>query len=81
MNSGPGSPASSGQGRSGLGTGFEAGAVDLFEVLDAQRAQLLAEDALADARTRSTVSVVALYRTMAGGWPGRMPLREKIAKE
>jgi NodT family efflux transporter outer membrane factor (OMF) lipoprotein len=60
---------------------FEAGAVDLFEVLDAQRAQLLAEDALADARTRSTVSVVALYRTMAGGWPGRMPLREKIAKE
>jgi hypothetical protein len=27
------------------------------------------------------VSVVALYRTMAGGWPGRMPLREKIAKE
>jgi outer membrane protein TolC len=55
--------------------------VDLFEVLDAQRAQLLAEDALADARTRSTVSVVALYRTMAGGWPGRMPLREKIAKE
>ncbi|UHQ19238.1 efflux transporter outer membrane subunit [Lysobacter sp. KIS68-7] len=60
---------------------FEAGAVDLFEVLDAQRTQLLAQDALAGARTRSTVSVVELYRAMAGGWPGRMPLREKIARE
>ena len=60
---------------------FEAGAADLFEVLDAERTQLQAQDAFADARTRSAVSVVALYRAMAGGWPGKMPLREKIAKE
>jgi len=58
---------------------YEAGAIDLFEVLDAERSQLAAQDAFADARTRTAVSVVALYRAMAGGWPGRMPLREKIA--
>ena len=60
---------------------YEAGAADLFEVLDAERTQLQAQDAFADARTRSAVSVVALYRAMAGGWPGRMPMREKIARE
>lgn len=60
---------------------FEAGAADLFEVLDAERTQLQAQDAFADARTRTAVSVVALYRAMAGGWPGKMPLREKIARE
>ena len=58
---------------------YEAGAIDLLEVLDAERTQLEAQDAFADARTRTAVSVVALYRAMAGGWPGRMPLREKIA--
>jgi outer membrane protein TolC len=58
---------------------YEAGAVDLFEVLDAERQQLEAQDAFADARTRSAVSVVALYRALAGGWPGKMPVREKIA--
>jgi outer membrane protein, multidrug efflux system len=60
---------------------YEAGAADLFEVLDAERTRLQAQDAFADARTRSAVSVVALYRAMAGGWPGRMPVREKIARE
>ncbi len=60
---------------------YDAGAVDLFEVLDAERAQLQAQDAFADARTRSAVSVVALYRALAGGWPGRMPMRETIARE
>jgi NodT family efflux transporter outer membrane factor (OMF) lipoprotein len=60
---------------------FEAGAADLFEVLDAERTRLEAQDAFADARTRTAVSVVALYRAMAGGWPGRMPVREKIARE
>ena len=60
---------------------YDAGAADLFEVLDAERTQLEAQDAFADARTRSATSVVALYRAMAGGWPGRMPLREKIARD
>lgn len=60
---------------------YESGAADLFEVLDAERVQLEAQDAFADARTRSAVSVVALYRALAGGWPGKMPMREKIARE
>jgi NodT family efflux transporter outer membrane factor (OMF) lipoprotein len=58
---------------------YDAGAADLFEVLDAERTRLEAQDAFADARTRSATSVVAVYRAMAGGWPGRMPVREKIA--
>jgi outer membrane protein TolC len=50
-------------------------------VLVAERVQLVALDAFADARSRCGVSVVALYRALAGGWPGRMPMREKIAQE
>jgi len=58
---------------------FEAGAADLFEVLDAERTQLQAQDAFADARTRSVNSAVALYKALAGGWPERMPERRKVA--
>ncbi|WP_223115480.1 efflux transporter outer membrane subunit [Luteimonas suaedae] len=60
-------------------TRFEAGAADLFEVLDAERTQLQAQDALADARTRSVTGAVALYRALAGGWPQRLPARERVA--
>jgi multidrug efflux system outer membrane protein len=60
---------------------YEAGAADLFEVLDAERTRLQAQDAFADARTRSVVGAVALYRAMAGGWPLRPPVREGIARE
>jgi NodT family efflux transporter outer membrane factor (OMF) lipoprotein len=58
---------------------FEAGAADLFEVLDAERTQLQAQDAFADGRTRSVNSAVALYKALAGGWPERMPERKKLA--
>lgn len=59
---------------------YDAGASDLFEVLDAERVQLQAQDALADARTRSVVSAVAVYRALAGGWPQRLPQRERVAR-
>ncbi len=59
---------------------FEAGATGLFEVLDAERTQLQAQDAFADARTRSVGSAVALYKAMAGGWPTRLPLRGQVAR-
>lgn len=59
---------------------FEAGAADLFEVLDAERTRLQAQDAFADVRTRSATSMIALYKAMAGGWPTRLPLRESISK-
>ena len=60
-------------------TRFEAGATDLFEVLDAERTQLQAQDAFADGRTRSVSNAVALYKAMAGGWPSRVPQRETAA--
>jgi NodT family efflux transporter outer membrane factor (OMF) lipoprotein len=59
---------------------YEAGAAGLLDVLDAERTQLQAQDAFADARTRSVNGAVALYAALAGGWPQRMPEREGIAQ-
>lgn len=58
---------------------FEAGAADLFEVLDAERTRLLAEEALAGVRTRSVTGAVSVYRALAGGWPSVSPAREAVA--
>ena len=58
---------------------FEAGATGLFEVLDAERTRLQAQDAYAAARTRSATGAVALFRALAGGWPAQIPNREGIA--
>jgi NodT family efflux transporter outer membrane factor (OMF) lipoprotein len=52
---------------------YEAGAADLFEVLDAERVNLQAQDAVVQARTRGLVDAVDLYGAMAGGWPTRLP--------
>lgn len=60
---------------------YEAGATDLFEVLDAERTQLQAQDAFADGRTRSVTGAIALYKAMAGGWPDREPVREGVASK
>lgn len=48
---------------------LDAGSIDLLEVLDAQRAQLAAQDAWADSRTRAAQAAVALHQALAGGWP------------
>ncbi len=58
---------------------FDAGAADLLEVLDAERTRLQAQDAFADARTRSVTGAVGVYKALAGGWPQRMPVREALA--
>ena len=58
---------------------YEAGAVDLLDVLDAERTQLQAQDAFADARTRTRDGVVGPVRAMAGGWPEREPGREQVS--
>lgn len=60
-------------------TRFDAGATDLFEVLDAERTRLQAQDALAVARTQSVTSAIAVYRALAGGWPTRLPDRKAVA--
>jgi outer membrane protein, multidrug efflux system len=52
---------------------YDAGASDLFEVLDAERTNLQAQDALAQSRTRTLVGLVSVYQAMAGGWPARQP--------
>jgi NodT family efflux transporter outer membrane factor (OMF) lipoprotein len=52
---------------------YEAGAADLFEVLDAERVNLQAQDAAVQVRTRGLVDVVDLYGAMAGGWPAKLP--------
>ncbi len=59
---------------------FRAGATDLFEVLDAERTQLQAQDALADARTRGVVAAVGVYRAIAGGWPTDVAVRQPVAR-
>ncbi|KWN68996.1 RND transporter [Burkholderia ubonensis] len=48
---------------------FTAGAIDYYEVLDAKRTLLQAQDAAADGRLRSASATVALYKALAGGWP------------
>jgi outer membrane protein TolC len=48
---------------------FDGGIADFLQVLDAERSQLETEDRLVQSETRSAVALVALYRTMAGGWP------------
>lgn len=61
-------------------TRFEAGATGLLEVLDAERTRLQAEDAFADARTRSTTSAVGLFKALAGGWPQSPPARVEVGQ-
>ncbi len=51
---------------------FENGIADFLPVLDAERSQLEAEDRLAETRTRAATSLVAVYKTVAGGWPERI---------
>jgi NodT family efflux transporter outer membrane factor (OMF) lipoprotein len=58
---------------------FDAGAADLLDVLDAERSQLAAQDAFADARTRTATALVGLYRALAGGWPTRAPQRIQVS--
>ncbi len=58
---------------------YQAGEIDLYEVLDAERSLLAAQDAFADSRTRSVTAAVALYQALAGGWPQREPARTDTA--
>ena len=59
---------------------FDAGAIGLLEVLDAERTRLQAEDAFAAARTRSATGAVALYRALAGGWPHSLGLHKGVSR-
>jgi NodT family efflux transporter outer membrane factor (OMF) lipoprotein len=54
---------------------YEAGAADLFEVLDAERSNLQAQDAAAQGRTRSFTDLIDVYKALAGGWPTQLPTK------
>lgn len=47
---------------------FENGAVDFLQVLDAERTLLEAEDRLAQTRTETATSLVAVFKALGGGW-------------
>jgi multidrug efflux system outer membrane protein len=49
-------------------TRYEGGLVDFLDVLDAQRTQLEAEDRLAQSRTDTATSLIAVYKALGGGW-------------
>jgi len=51
------------------GTRYRAGAIELYEVLDAEHNVLIAQYAFVDSRMRSATAAVALYQALAGGWP------------
>ena len=47
---------------------YEGGMVDFLSVLDAERTELQAEDALAQDRTEAATSLIAVYKALGGGW-------------
>ncbi|MBA2076958.1 RND transporter [Rhodanobacter sp. PCA2] len=47
---------------------YEQGATGYLELLDAQRVQLAADDALAQAQAAIDTRAVALYKALGGGW-------------
>lgn len=51
-------------------TRYEGGLIDFLEVLDAERTQLAAEDGLAQSRTQTATSLIAVYKALGGAWEG-----------
>jgi outer membrane protein TolC len=47
---------------------FEGGLSDFLTVLQAERDALSAEDSLAQGRTQTVTSLVAVYKALGGGW-------------
>ena len=47
---------------------FDAGAIDLLIVLDAERQALASHDALVQAQVAQATSLVSVYRSLGGGW-------------
>lgn len=47
---------------------YRAGLTDFLSVLDAERELYANEDLLAQSRTTQTVNLIALYKTLGGGW-------------
>ena len=52
---------------------YENGASDFLQVLDAERTLLESEDRLARSRTEAATSLIAVYKSLGGGWDGTSP--------
>ncbi|ETU73397.1 hypothetical protein Q094_06723 [Pseudomonas aeruginosa PS42] len=52
---------------------FEGGAIHFLDVLEAERSRLESEDLLAQSATRRATALVAVYKTLAGGWSHALP--------
>ncbi|HEY1900107.1 MAG TPA: efflux transporter outer membrane subunit [Steroidobacteraceae bacterium] len=49
---------------------YEGGLVGFLDVLEAEREQLTAQDQLAQSRTDTATSLIAVYKALGGGWQG-----------
>ncbi|ARU04343.1 RND transporter [Comamonas serinivorans] len=58
---------------------YRGGTLSMFEVLEAQRDQLTTQEATADSQISAVRASLALYATLAGGWPGK-PARPVTAQ-
>jgi multidrug efflux system outer membrane protein len=47
---------------------YDGGITDFLTVLDTERTQLQAEDALAQSRAETATSLIAVYKALGGGW-------------
>lgn len=47
---------------------YDSGATDFLDVLDAERVALEAEDQLAQTQTQTGIALVAVYKSLGGGW-------------
>ena len=47
---------------------YKEGDIDFLVLLDAERTELAAEDALTAAETDAKVDIVAIYKALGGGW-------------
>ena len=50
---------------------FEGGLSDFLSVLQAERDALAAQDSLAQGRTQTATSLIAVYKALGGGWMAR----------
>jgi multidrug efflux system outer membrane protein len=57
---------------------YENGATDFLTVLDAERVLFQAQDQLAQSNTRTATALVALYKSLGGGWEIELKPGEKV---
>src|SRR5205085_7731217 len=52
---------------------YQAGSIDLLQVLDTQRNLFASQDQLARSDQTISTELIVLYKTLAGGWEGHDP--------